>query len=889
MFRLAIALSLIFINAAWAGENAVTSPKRAANKRHVRTSGISLSHARQLAVRARLVSKRDRGEGEDKGDRESRTIDPDFPDGIAGGQSEFSMAVDPTGRNIVVGFNSPTRNSDPTSISGVAYSTDGGETFQDGGVLRTTSNGIDPDGIAVPRLHGDPALAWVPGGDGCNFVYASILEAGFPAAGPFTGIAFTLGIHRTRDCGKTWEGPFEVPSATNPHGLISAGSPRDDADKELLDVDPETGRVLMTWTNFTLTRFAPGGTEISASYSDDVMTGNPPKWSERVILSANISDGGGHGSMPRFGPEGSNTAYVAWSCGSFGYNVCFAASADNGTSWATSVTILPQDFDIADEILGNDRINQFPSLAVDRSTGPNRGNIYIVYLTNDENDGGDIAVIRSTDGGKTFSLPALLNNRPGRDRSQWFPSVTVDDATGRVSVIFYDQSYANTGDLTQVLHTSSDDGGITWSQPNPLTTRPFHAGYGNDTSEPNLGDYISASSQNEVLYAVWAGAPNRAGFTDGQPATSMSFPMMFFRKFSGNALPAVDLREVAAKGIGDDIALTIPLRNPVTNSLNVARLQGVNATLSTATPGVTIRNASSSYADISADAAVANDTPFTYALDSVFVPGTPIEFDLTIETTAGVVRRQFTQNTGTPQSRIIYSEDFETAAAGALPAGWSAQHGAGATTVPWVTSQNFCGATSTGLFHVNAEDGRGSNHSRWERVFSPSFDIPKDAQYVTLDFDICYDTEDDSDFPVTGYDGVTLRITDQTPGNTVRSVFAEAFAEEFQTGSILHFPKHFASSGDPSYLGAISAWSGDSRGMLHVSMKLPGMAGTTAQLRWEYTQDSNASCKAVRPMATTCGVLIDNIVVRGVTLGPTPSAPPPPSAIRVLPLPRRAF
>jgi hypothetical protein len=41
------------------------------------------------------------------------------------------------------------------------------------------------------------------------------------------------------------------------------------------------------------------------------------------------------------------------------------------------------------------------------------------------------------------------------------------------------------------------------------------------------------------------------------------------------------------------------------------------------------------------------------------------------------------------------------------------------------------------------------------------------------------------------------------------------------------------------------------------------MAGSTAQLRFEYTQDAIAICSDVRP-GHTCGVAVDNIVVRSV-------------------------
>src|SRR5207249_6450202 len=64
--------------------------------------------------------------------------------------------------------------------------------------------------------------------------------------------------------------------------------------------------------------------------------------------------------------------------------------------------------------------------------------------------------------------------------------------------------------------------------------------------------------------------------------------------------------------------------------------------------------------------------------------------------------------------------------------------------------------------------------------------------------------------------------------------------------------------GGPSRL-----WAGDSQGFKHVRVRLPGMAGSTAQLRFEFTQDAIATCSDVRP-GHTCGVMFDNLVVKSV-------------------------
>src|SRR5262249_15920869 len=150
-------------------------------------------------------------------------------------------------------------------------------------------------------------------------------------------------------------------------------------------------------------------------------------------------------------------------------------------------------------IPGDDRVNSFPFLAVDNSAGVNRNNVYVVYASNNNRDGADIVCQRSTSTGASFSAPVLLNSRPGADRSQWFPVVAVDAITGRINVMYDDQGIAESGDLMQMTWMYSDDGGVSWSKPSAIT-RPFHAAYGNDTSQPNLGDYNYGVARNGVFY-----------------------------------------------------------------------------------------------------------------------------------------------------------------------------------------------------------------------------------------------------------------------------------------------------------------------------------------------------------------------------------------------------
>ena len=180
-------------------------------------------------------------------------------------QSETSIAVDATGQHVVVGFNDFRGFADAskaTSLSGFMYSDDGGLTFTDGGQLPSPGTDI-VGGQRFPQIFGDPDVKYV---GACTFLYASIGIQKFGAS----GLAQALVVHRSTDCGHTWTGPFIVPPTINPNGGVDVnGNAGDAADKELTDVDPDTGRYMLCWTNFS------GLVEISCTYSDDILSPTP--------------------------------------------------------------------------------------------------------------------------------------------------------------------------------------------------------------------------------------------------------------------------------------------------------------------------------------------------------------------------------------------------------------------------------------------------------------------------------------------------------------------------------------------------------------------------------------------------------------------------------------
>jgi uncharacterized repeat protein (TIGR01451 family) len=104
----------------------------------------------------------------------------------------------------------------------------------------------------------------------------------------------------------------------------------------------------------------------------------------------------------------------------------------------------------------------------------------------------------------------------------------------------------------------------------------------------------------------------------------------------GNGNGAIDVNEC--------VELSISLRN---NSLTDAR--SINAVLSTTTPGVTVVQASSTYADLAPNAIGQNQTPFRIYTSPSFICGTPVRLSLvttSITTTQQVATNTFVLRSG---------------------------------------------------------------------------------------------------------------------------------------------------------------------------------------------------------------------------------------------------
>jgi hypothetical protein len=208
------------------------------------------------------------------------------------------------------------------------------------------------------------------------------------------------------------------------------------------------------------------------------------------------------GSQVLVGKNGE--VYVAWQDSpSFDRTrLLIATSTNNGTSFGTPVEISPvTPIGYSGSLKGGFRVNQFPSLAVNRTTGE----LYVTWndgRTNNVPSGfgtnynySDIFFSRSTNQGATWSTPVRVNNNSeptgstpaGKD--QFFPGIAVDK-TGKLAVCFYDRRNDPNNMLMDRYCATSGNNGSSWTNTR-FTKKPFRSVLGSDilVNSRYMGDY----------------------------------------------------------------------------------------------------------------------------------------------------------------------------------------------------------------------------------------------------------------------------------------------------------------------------------------------------------------------------------------------------------------
>ena len=465
-------------------------------------------------------------------------LDPPPPDRARTVQSETEIAV--FGKYMVAGWNDSWGFYDrEEGLSGYGYSTDGGNTWIDGGGLPTRLKTHRPTG--GDGYFGDPVVVvdkstrrFTVGGNPVTqapgqFYYSSIYQSEkgyftlsvnrgrFMDAPPqdFESVANTRCANAPTKTGVfdppqqkrerlIWEDPVEAIIPPN----LGAGN-MDFLDKEWLHVDELTGTLYLTYT-----RFEPDGEtpiELVRSF-DGGRTWTPPT----VIVPNELFDFN-QATFPITvpGPNGGTRVIVYWWARTFseagavtGRRIEYAVSNDNGNTFGPE-----QVLDVVGSTGEPPGYNRRRTEILNAPFAHARGSTVAVTYINGRSApltgavGGprpsDTVVRTSHDGGTTYGPRVLVNDDAPGVNSHVFPSVQIDKH-GYIYAAWLDRRNDPNNILTETWANVSKDGGVTFGH-DKLQSDVATSWFVRADARPNFGDYNSSELINENQFVtIWA-------------------------------------------------------------------------------------------------------------------------------------------------------------------------------------------------------------------------------------------------------------------------------------------------------------------------------------------------------------------------------------------------
>jgi hypothetical protein len=373
---------------------------------------------------------------------------------VAGYETESAITVNPANpRNIVATWK---QDSGPAAARTdlVASSLDGGKTW-----ARRSITGLTVCTGGTADITSDPWIA--AAGDG------SVYFSGVPGDVSSLPPPVTVVASRSRDGGRSWPAP------------VTVAPPRVGNDTDRVTGSPTlAGHAYLAWANFLpdvfpransleFSRTRTGG----ASWSPPVLIDRPGRFAFDFAPQILVLPGG--------------TLLAVFARADFKamrYTFRVARSRDEGQTWSPVVRAGARPFPprLIDPGTGAGLPQPvFPSAAA----GPD-GSVYIAFDDSNSPASGAIGILRSRDGGRTWTAGTL----PGVSAFAFEPAIAVD-SHGTVGVTWYDMRNDRAGDdalTADVWFAHSSDHGATWRQTHvagPTDLRPADLPAGNLVGE----------------------------------------------------------------------------------------------------------------------------------------------------------------------------------------------------------------------------------------------------------------------------------------------------------------------------------------------------------------------------------------------------------------------
>jgi len=407
-------------------------------------------------------------------------------------QNEPSVRISRKDTNkVVAAWRDFRYGSDPTANRrvGYSYSSNGGLTWS---VSRLLDSTLLPGGLT---RNSDPVVTTDTAG---NFYIAVVAIQGL------SGGNLTLAVYKSTNNGQTF-----------PQAFICSQTGTEDKEwitTDLSEISPFLNTLYISWTSFSL-----GGIKVTKSTNAGVNWSTP----------SNVSDatGGVQGSDICISADGQ--VNVVWLGFSSEAEITYDRSVNGGDNFGTDQIITIGTFPSG---LPNN-VNTFPTIATDNSFGPRGGWIYIAFADNRNGDC-DVFLVKSTDGGTSWSSPLRINNDPiGNGKIQYWPTIAVNNQ-GNIAVLFMDSRNTADNTIIEAYIARSYDGGVTFTN-ELLSTEPSPTLI--PGSNVRFGDYIDLDYAGKRLVPVWT--DERAGGFNQEIFTSEIDELLPVSGTSGN-LPA---------------------------------------------------------------------------------------------------------------------------------------------------------------------------------------------------------------------------------------------------------------------------------------------------------------------------------------------------------------
>jgi hypothetical protein len=412
-------------------------------------------------------------------------------------QSETSLAV--SGSNVAVGFNDSQQSlltlTAGSNLSGVSYSTDGGQTFTDGGTLPNAPG---------KNNFGDPWLATDKNG---TMYYSNLV---FDLA----NFNLLVGVARSTDGGKTWSQATPIPPpAGNEFGYqsdkdaLTTGGPGnlyDVWDDFTTTFDPTTG-IFTAYSGLPVAHSTDGAGSWSIAYADKTVlfTFDPNAKQQSCSFHQYIgaqpwvgSDGTVYDAALKFGVDDPTCTGAP-----FTEEEWIFASRDGGQTFPQRVKIAnvspSTGFLFGAFQLGPGQFMrnlEFLTLA-ERS-----GNLYAAW-----NDGASghshVVLATSSDGGATWSTSPVTSG----DNDEAQPALSAD-ASG-LHLLYYEISPVGDGTSQLDVLVSNSKNGNKWTT-SRVNSQSFPGVYTLPQFDPiiaftYMGDYIANVSDGTHQYFAW--------------------------------------------------------------------------------------------------------------------------------------------------------------------------------------------------------------------------------------------------------------------------------------------------------------------------------------------------------------------------------------------------